>query len=107
MTIRSLNHANAASASLNSKGRRMSRLVSIVARTDRYLFGDAQLSFSLRVSQATNTSNLGPFSEVFATSAHVRCGGGLIIALGVANIEFLGIGEHYSVVLPAKTGHLI
>jgi hypothetical protein len=36
MTIGSPNQANAASASLDSNGRKMSRLVSIMARTDQY-----------------------------------------------------------------------
>ena len=50
MTIGLPNHVNAASTSPVSNGRRMSRLVSIVARTGRYPLRDSQILFWVRVS---------------------------------------------------------
>jgi hypothetical protein len=50
MTIGLPNHVNAASTSPDSNGRRMSRLVSIVARTGGYPLRDRQILFLVRLS---------------------------------------------------------
>src|SRR5260370_165810 len=50
MTIGSPNQANAAPTSPDSNGRRMSRLVSIVARTGCYPLRDRQILFLVRLS---------------------------------------------------------
>jgi len=44
------NHVNASPTSSDSNGRRMSRLVSIVARTGRYPLRDSQILFLVRLS---------------------------------------------------------
>src|SRR6266446_7707192 len=50
ITIGLPNHVNAASTSSDSNGRRMSRLVSIVARTGCYPLRDRQILFLVRLS---------------------------------------------------------
>ena len=53
ITIGLPNHVNAASTSSDSNGRRMSRLVSIVARTGCYPLRDRQILFLVRLSLKT------------------------------------------------------